>query len=57
MSANFEAPEARNSCGMFLLCRYFAIAVLCAVPIEEKISATSSLSTSRRVCSTVFGGA
>jgi hypothetical protein len=25
--------------------------------IEEKISATSSLSTSRRVCSTVFGGA
>ena len=46
-----------NSCGMFLPCRYLAIAVLCAVPIEEKISATSSLSTSRRVCSTVFGGA
>jgi hypothetical protein len=34
-----------------------AIAVLWAVPIEEKISATSSLSTSRRVCSTVLGGA
>src|SRR4051812_588423 len=30
MSANFDAPEARNSCGMFLLCRYFAIAVLWA---------------------------
>ena len=56
MSANFDAPEPMKSCGMFLLCRYLAIAVLCAVPIEEKISATSSLSTSRRVCSTVFGG-
>src|ERR1700738_2391373 len=28
MSANFEAPEPTNSCGMFLLCRYFDIAVL-----------------------------
>jgi len=33
-----------NSCGMFLLCRYLAIAVLWAVPIDEKIRATSSLS-------------
>jgi hypothetical protein len=56
MSENFEAPEPMKSCGMFLLCRYLATAVLCAVPMEEKTSATSSLSTSRRVYSTVLGG-
>ena len=30
MSANFDAPDPMKSCGTFLLCRYFAIAVLCA---------------------------
>ena len=32
------------------------MALFCAVPSEENIRATSSLSTRRRVCSTVLGG-
>ena len=35
---------------------YFWIAEFGGVPSELKISSTSSLSTSLRACSTVFGG-
>ena len=55
-SAHFDAPDDTNSCGTFLLFMYFWIAELVAVPSGLKISSTSSLSTSFRACSTVFGG-
>jgi hypothetical protein len=35
---------------------YFWIAVFGGVPSDWKMSSTSSLSTSLRACSTVFGG-
>src|SRR5438552_1043876 len=56
ISPNFDAPDARKSWGTFFACRYFAMALFCAVPSEENIRATSSLSTRRRACSTVLGG-
>ena len=55
-SPHLVAPVATNSCGTFLAFMYFWIAELGAVPSDEKISSTSSLSTSLRACSTVFGG-
>ena len=55
-SVNFEAPVAANSCGTFFGLRYFCTAALPGVPMIWKVSSTSSLSTSLRTCSTVFGG-
>ncbi len=51
-----EAPVATNSCGTFMVFMYFWIAAFDAVPSGAKIRNTSSLSTSLRACSTVFGG-
>ena len=55
-SVNRAAPVAAKSCGTFLALRYFCTATFGAVPMIWKVSSTSSLSTSLRVCSTVFGG-
>ena len=55
-SPNLVAPEATNSCGTCFAFMYFMIAELVGAPSEPKISNTSSFSTSRRVCSTAFGG-
>ncbi len=55
-SFHLVAPVATNSCGTFLVLRYFWIAVFGGVPSELNTSSTSSLSTSLRACSTVFGG-
>ena len=55
-SPHLVAPVATKSCGTFLTFMYFWIAELVAVPSELNISRTSSLSTSLRACSTVFGG-
>ena len=55
-SFHLVAPVATNSCGTFLAFMYFWIAAFGGVPSELKISSTSSLSTSLRACSTVFGG-
>ena len=50
------APVATNSCGTFFEFMYFWIAEFGGVPSELKMNSTSSLSTSLRACSTVFGG-
>ncbi len=55
-SPHLVAPVATKSCGTFFEFMYFWIAVLDGVPSDWKISSTSSLSTSLRACSTVFGG-
>jgi hypothetical protein len=55
-SFHFAAPLETNSCGTFLAFRYFCTAEFVAVPSALKTKRTSSLSTSFRVCSTVFGG-
>ena len=55
-SFHLVAPVATNSCGTFLVFIYFWIAVFGGVPSELKMRRTSSLSTSLRACSTVFGG-
>ena len=55
-SFHLVAPVATNSCGTFFEFMYFWIAVFGGVPSGLKISNTSSLSTSLRACSTVFGG-
>ena len=55
-SFHLVAPVATNSCGTFFEFMYFWIAELGGVPSELKMNSTSSLSTSLRACSTVFGG-
>ena len=55
-SFHLAAPLETNSWGTFLALRYFWTAELVAVPIALNARRTSSLSTSRRVCSTVLGG-
>ena len=55
-SFHLVAPVATNSCGTFFEFRYFWIAEFGGVPSGLKTSSTSSLSTSLRACSTVFGG-
>ena len=55
-SFHLVAPVATNSCGTFLVFMYFWIAEFGGVPSELKTNSTSSLSTSLRACSTVFGG-
>ena len=50
------APVATKSCGTFLVFIYSWIAEFGGVPSELKMNRTSSLSTSLRACSTVFGG-
>ncbi len=55
-SPHLVAPVATNSCGTFLAFMYFWIAVFGGVPSGWNIASTSSLSTSLRTCSTVFGG-
>ncbi len=55
-SFHLVAPVATNSCGTFLEFRYFWIAVFGGVPSGLKMRRASSLSTSLRACSTVFGG-
>ncbi len=55
-SFHLVAPVATNSCGTFLVFMYFWIAELGGVPSGLKMKSTSSLSTSLRACSTVFGG-
>ena len=55
-SFHLVAPVATNSCGTFFEFMYFWIAEFGGVPSELKMNSTSSLSTSLRACSTVFGG-
>ena len=50
------APVEASSCGTFLSLRYFWTAAFGGVPMIWKVVSTSSLSTSLRTCSTVFGG-
>ena len=55
-SFHLVAPVATNSCGTFFEFMYLWIAEFGGVPSELKMNSTSSLSTSLRACSTVFGG-
>ena len=55
-SFHLVAPVATNSCGTFFEFMYFWIAEFGGVPSGLKTNRTSSLSTSLRACSTVFGG-
>ena len=55
-SFHLAAPVETKICGTFFAFMYFWIAVLPGVPSGLKISSTSSLSTSLRACSTIFGG-
>ncbi len=55
-SFHLVAPVATNSCGTFFWFMYFWIAEFGGVPSGLNMSSTSSLSTSLRACSTVFGG-
>ena len=55
-SFHLVAPVATNSCGTFFVFMYFWIAEFGGVPSGLKMKRTSSLSTSLRACSTVFGG-
>src|ERR1700675_2164046 len=52
---NRDDPDMMKSCGTFFALRYFWIAAFGEVPNEPTMARTSSPSTRRRVCSTVFG--
>jgi hypothetical protein len=53
--ANFVTPLTTKRCGTFLALTYLIVALMPGVPKGPNRNATSSLSTSFLVCSTVFG--